>query len=83
MLAADGSTVDTLVPDEQLAGGGQSARWGGESLAGIVADGTYTVRLTVTDSLGQIAAAQRHGDRRARHQEAAPEPAGRAGATCR
>jgi hypothetical protein len=55
VLAADGSTVDTLVPDEKVAAGGQSARWGGESLAGIVADGTYTVRLTVTDSLGQIA----------------------------
>jgi hypothetical protein len=59
VLAADGSTVATLVPDAQLAAGGQSARWGGESLAGIVADGTYTVRLTVTDPAGQ--AAQRSG----------------------
>ena len=55
VLAADGSTVDTLVPDAQLAAGGQSARWGGESLAGIVADGVYTVRLTVTDAAGQVA----------------------------
>jgi hypothetical protein len=55
VLAADGSTVDTLVPDAPLPAGGQSARWGGESLAGIVADGTYTVRLTVTDAAGQVA----------------------------
>ena len=55
VLAADGSTVDTLVPDAQVAAGGQSARWGGESLAGIVADGVYTVRLTVSDAAGQVA----------------------------
>ena len=59
VLAPDGSTVATLVPDAKLAAGGQSARWGGESLAGIVADGTYTVRLTVTDAAGQVA--QRSG----------------------
>ena len=55
VLAGDGSAVDTLVADAQLPAGGQSARWGGESLAGPVADGTYTVRLTVTDSSGQVA----------------------------
>ncbi|MDX6631361.1 MAG: hypothetical protein QOH00_3607 [Gaiellales bacterium] len=55
VLAADGSTVATLVPDVKLPAGGQSARWGGEGLAGVVADGTYTVRLTVTDALGQVA----------------------------
>ena len=55
VIAPDGSTVDTLVGDEQLPAGGQSARWAGESLAGPVADGTYTVRLTVTDPAGQVA----------------------------
>jgi len=55
VLAADGTAVDTLLPDTRLAAGGQSARWGGESLAGIVADGIYTVRLTVTDATGQVA----------------------------
>jgi hypothetical protein len=59
VLGADGSAVDTLVPDTLVPAGGQSALWGGESLAGIVADGTYTVRLTVTDSLGAVA--QRSG----------------------
>ena len=34
VLAPDGTTVDTLVPDAQLPAGGQSARWGGEGLAG-------------------------------------------------
>ncbi|HET6174844.1 MAG TPA: N-acetylmuramoyl-L-alanine amidase [Gaiellales bacterium] len=55
VIAPDGSTVDTLVPGTALPAGGQSARWGGEGLAGIVADGTYTVRLTVTDAAGQVA----------------------------
>ena len=32
--------------DAQLPAGGQSARWGGEGLAGLVADGTTRVRLT-------------------------------------
>jgi hypothetical protein len=59
VIAPDGSTVDTLVPDAQLPAGGQSARWSGEGLAGTVADGTYSVVLTVTDSLGQVA--QRSG----------------------
>ena len=59
MLAADGTAVDTPVPETKLAAGGQSARWGGESLAGIVADGIYTVRLTVTGASGQVA--QRSG----------------------
>ena len=81
VIAPDGSTVDTLVEDEQLPAGGQSARWAGESLAGPVADGTYTVRLTVTDAAGSGGRAQRHGDRRAGDQEAAPEPCRRRGAT--
>ena len=59
VMAPDGSTVDTLVPDAQLPAGGQSARWSGEGLAGTVADGIYTVRLTVTDAAGQVA--QRSG----------------------
>jgi hypothetical protein len=59
VLAADGTAVATPVPETKLAAGGQSARWGGESLAGIVADGIYTVRLTVTGASGQVA--QRSG----------------------
>ncbi len=59
VLAADGTAVATPVPETKLAAGGQSARWGGESLAGIVADGIYTVRLTVIGASGQVA--QRSG----------------------
>ena len=55
VLAADGSSVDALVPDAQVPAGGQSARWGAEGPAGLVADGTYTVRLRVTDALGRVA----------------------------
>jgi hypothetical protein len=54
VLAADGSTVSTLVAGVHLPAGGQSARWGGEGPAGIVPDGTYTVRLVVTDDAGQV-----------------------------
>ena len=53
VIAPDGTTVATLVADVQLPAGGQSARWAGEGLAGIVADGTYTVRLHVTDPAGR------------------------------
>ena len=45
----------TLVAGVQLPAGGQSARWGGEGPAGIVADGLYTVRLHTVDGTGQIA----------------------------
>jgi hypothetical protein len=55
VIAPDGSTVDTLVDNQSLPAGGQSARWAGQSLAGLVADGTYTVRLNVTDAAGQVA----------------------------
>ena len=75
VLAADGSTVDTLVPDAQLPAGGQSARWGGESLAGTVADGTYTVRPDRHRRAGQVA--ERSGTVTVvrADQEAASEPA--------
>ena len=55
VLAADGTTVDALVPDAAVPAGGQSARWGAQGPAGLVADGTYTVRLRVTDALGRVA----------------------------
>jgi N-acetylmuramoyl-L-alanine amidase len=55
VIAADGTTAATLVTDAQLSAGGQSARWSGEGLAGVVADGTYTVRLLVRNALGQTA----------------------------
>ena len=55
VLAPDGTVASTLVAGVQLPAGGQSARWGGEGLAGIVADGIYTVRLHIVDSAGQIA----------------------------
>ena len=55
MIAADGTTAATLVTDAQLSAGAQSARWSGEGLAGVVADGTYTVRLLVRNGLGQMA----------------------------
>ena len=59
VLAPDGTTVDALVPGAQVPAGGQSARWGAEGPAGLVADGVYTVRLSVTDALGRVA--QRSG----------------------
>jgi hypothetical protein len=59
VLAPDGSTVAALVPGSQVPAGGQSARWGAEGAAGLVADGIYSVRLTVTDALGRVA--QRSG----------------------
>src|SRR4029077_4447857 len=34
---------------------GRGARWGAEGPAGLVADGTYTVQLRVTDALGRVA----------------------------
>jgi hypothetical protein len=55
IAAPDGTVAATLVSALTLPAGGQSARWGGEGPAGIVADGIYTVRLTVTDALGQVA----------------------------
>ncbi len=55
VLAPDGVVVATLVAGVQLPAGGQSARWGGEGLAGIVADGVYDVRLHVVDAAGQVA----------------------------
>jgi N-acetylmuramoyl-L-alanine amidase-like protein len=55
VLAPDGTVASTLVAGVQLPAGGQSARWGGEGPAGIVADGIYTVRLHIVDSAGQVA----------------------------
>jgi hypothetical protein len=55
VLAPDGTAVATLVSDAQLPAGSQSARWGGEGLSGIVADGTYGVLLHIVDASGQIA----------------------------
>ena len=55
VIAPDSTTVATLVAGVQLPAGVQSARWGGEGLAGIVADGVYTVRLHLVDGAGQIA----------------------------
>ena len=55
VATADGTPVATLIDAAALPAGGQSARWGGEGASGIVADGIYTVRLTVTDALGQVA----------------------------
>ncbi len=55
VLAADGTAVATLVAGVQLPAGSQSARWGGEGLAGLVADGSYTVRLQIADASGQVA----------------------------
>jgi hypothetical protein len=55
ITAPDGLTVATLVAGAQLSAGSQSARWGGEGLAGIVADGIYTVRLHIVDAGGQVA----------------------------
>ena len=55
IAAPDGTIAATLVSALALPAGGQSARWGGEGPAGIVADGIYTVRLSVTDALGQVA----------------------------
>jgi hypothetical protein len=54
VLAPDGTTVATLVSDSQLPVGSQSARWGGEGLTGLVADGTYSVRLHIVDASGQV-----------------------------
>jgi hypothetical protein len=54
VIAPDSTTVSTLVAGVQLPAGAQSARWGGEGLAGIVADGIYTVRLHLVDAAGQI-----------------------------
>ncbi len=47
--------MTTLVTAIALPAGGQSARWGGEGPTGLVADGIYSVRLSVTDALGQVA----------------------------
>ena len=55
ITAPDGTIVATLVAGVQLTAGSQSARWGGEGPAGIVADGLYTVRLHIVDASGQIA----------------------------
>lgn len=55
VVGPDGITAATLVAGVQLPAGGQSARWGGEGLAGIVADGIYTVRLHIVDASGQVA----------------------------
>jgi hypothetical protein len=55
VVAPDGTLVQTLIADGALQAGGQSARWGGEGPIGLVADGIYTVRLSVTDALGQVA----------------------------
>jgi hypothetical protein len=55
VLAPDGTTVATLLANVQLPAGGQSARWAAEGPAGLVADAIYTVRLRVTDALGQVA----------------------------
>ena len=55
MLAPDGTLVSTLIAGDALPAGGQSARWGGEGPAGIVADAIYTVRLSVTDAGGLVA----------------------------
>ncbi len=55
VAAPDGTVVDTLVAGRALPAGGQSARWGGEGPAGLVADGVYSVRLSVTDANGQVA----------------------------
>ena len=54
VLAPDGTIAATLVANGQLPAGGQSARWGAEGPAGLVADGIYVVRLRVTDPLGQV-----------------------------
>ena len=54
-LPRTGRLVATLVAGVQLTAGSQSARWGGEGLAGIVADGIYTVRLHIVDASGQVA----------------------------
>jgi N-acetylmuramoyl-L-alanine amidase-like protein len=55
VLAPDGTVVATLVSNVQLPAGGQSARWDGEGLAGIVPDGIYGVQLHIVDGAGQIA----------------------------
>jgi hypothetical protein len=55
VTAPDGTVAATLVAAGALPAGGQSARWGGEGPAGLVADGIYGVRLSVTDALGQVA----------------------------
>jgi hypothetical protein len=55
VLAPDGTAVATLVPGTEVPAGGQSARWGAEGPAGLVADGIYTVSLRVTDALGRVA----------------------------
>jgi hypothetical protein len=55
VLAPDGTTVATLLADAHLPAGSQSARWAAEGPGGLVADAIYTVRLRVTDALGQIA----------------------------
>jgi N-acetylmuramoyl-L-alanine amidase len=55
VIAPDSTAVATLVAGVQLPAGAQSARWGGEGLAGIVADGIYTVRLHLVDGAGQVA----------------------------
>jgi hypothetical protein len=55
VIAPDSTTVATLVAGVQLPAGVQSARWGAEGLAGIVADGVYTVRLHLVDAAGAVA----------------------------
>jgi hypothetical protein len=55
VIAPDSTTVATLVAGVQLPAGVQSARWGAEGLAGIVADGIYMVRLHLVDAAGAVA----------------------------
>ena len=55
VAAPDGTVVATPIDGAALPAGGQSARWAGEGPGGIAADGIYTVRLSVTDALGQVA----------------------------
>jgi N-acetylmuramoyl-L-alanine amidase len=55
VLGPDGTTAATLLSDVRLPAGGQSARWGAQGPVGLVADGIYSVRLRVTDALGQVA----------------------------
>ena len=72
--AATRRRSQTLVAGVQLPAGGQSARWGGEGLAGIVADGIYTVRLHLVDGAGQVAERSGSGGRDPRRAQAAAEP---------
>ena len=55
VLAPDGTVMTTLVSAAALPAGSQSARWGAQGPAGLVADGVYTVQLSVTDATGQTA----------------------------